>query len=101
MAHYEEIRNYPNWSSEACFAAAKASLPQAGFAVWKIRPIAWLVLAQHKEGDETINGNISCLMAGRVTLAMGGDNTSVDILKHYAGQIFEKFEAELLSSKSK
>lgn len=101
MAHYEETRTYANWSSEACFAAAQKSLPQAGFTVWKVRPIAWLVLAKRKEDAETINGNISCLVAGRVTLAMGGDHTSEETLKHYAGQIFEKFEAQLLSSKGK
>jgi hypothetical protein len=101
MAHYEETRTYANCSSAACFAAAKESLPQAGFPIWKTRPIAWLVLAQHKEGEETINGNISCLVAGRVTLAMGGDRASEETLKQYAGQIFEKFETQLLSSKGK
>ena len=101
MAHYEETRTYPNWSSEACFAAAQKSLPLAGFPVWKTRPIAWLVLAQRKEGAETINGNISCLVAGRVTLARGGDQTSEATLKHYAGQIFEKLEAQLPASKGK
>jgi hypothetical protein len=101
MAHYEESRTYPNRSSAECFAAADKALPQAGFPIFKRRPIAWLVLGQRKEGAEIISGNISCLMAGRVTLAMGGDQTPQETLKQYAGQIFEKFEAELLSSKGK
>ena len=101
MAHYEENRTYPNWTSAACFAAAEKSLPQAGFSVWKTRPIAWLVLARRKDGSEVVNANVSCLMAGRVTLAMGSDQASQESLKQYAGQIFEKFEAQLLSSKGK
>ncbi len=100
MAHYEETRTYPNWSSAACFAAAEKSLPQAGFSVWKTRRIAWLVLARRKEGSDVINANISCLVAGRVTLAMGCDRYAQEALRQYAGQIFEKYEAELLSSKS-
>ncbi len=101
MAHYEETRTYPNRSSAACFAAAEEALPQAGFSVWKKRPIAWLVLSRRKEGSEVINANISCLVAGRVTLAMGGDQYTQEALRQYAGQIFEKFEAQLLSSKGK
>jgi hypothetical protein len=101
MARYEETRTYAGRSSAECFAAAQKALPQAGFEVWKVRPIAWLVLSRHKEGTGTINANVSCLVAGRVTLAMGGDQASEETLKHWAGQIFEKFEAQPASSKGK
>lgn len=101
MARYEESRTYPNASSAVCFAAAEKALPLAGFPIWKTRQIAWLVLSQRKEGAEIINGNISCLTPGKVTLAMGGDHASEETLKQYAIQIFEKLDTLLPAPKGK
>jgi hypothetical protein len=101
MAHYEETRNYPNATSATCFAAAEKSLPLAGFTVWKTRPIAWLVLARHKEGSQVVSANVSCPVAGRVTLAMGSEQVPQESLRQYAVWIFERLEAQLLAPKGK
>jgi hypothetical protein len=100
MARYEETRTFANRSSADCFAAAAKALPAAGFEVWKTRSIAWLVLSRRTVGADLINANISCMVAGRMTLAIGGDTTSEEDLKNFAREIFSACEAQLLAPKS-
>ena len=95
MPRYEETRTYGARTSADCFEVAKQALPEAGFDVWKTRPIAWLVLSRRKEDADTIHANVSCLAAGRMTLAMGADTASEEALKAYAHQIFSACEARL------
>jgi hypothetical protein len=99
MARFEETRTYANRSSAECFAAVQKALPKAGFEVWKTRPIAWLVLSRRKEGTDTLTANISCLVPGRMTVAMSADTASEDVLKNHARQIFLECEAQLLAPK--
>ncbi len=94
MARYEESRTYSN-STDDCFAAIRAALPEAGFTVWKTRPIAWLALGKRSTAEDTISANMSARPGGRVTLAMSGDHTSEDMIQNLAQQVWAALENKL------
>jgi len=87
MANITESTIIPGKSTSDIFEAAKKALPKAGFEIWKLRDIAWMVLAKGKIGDVPADGNVMALPGGMVNVSVGAEGVSNDDLHAAAKNI--------------
>jgi hypothetical protein len=95
MAKVMESRNYPGKSPDDCFDAAKVALPKAGFEIWKLRPIAWLVLANRQTPEGVAKANLAFRPGAAGTLTLTGDRLSQETLQAMAAEAMVALDAEL------
>jgi hypothetical protein len=76
MANITENVMMPGKSTSDVFEAAKKALPKAGFEVWKLRDIAWMVLAKGKINDIPADGNVMAFPGGMVNVSVGAEGVS-------------------------
>ena len=85
-------------SPDDCFEAAKIAFPNAGFEIFKIREIAWLVIAQLKESNNLIEASIGArppAICAHVTLTISCNDFDKSILQEHADNIMSEFEKVL------
>jgi hypothetical protein len=90
-----ESRNYPGRSPDDCYNAAKKALPKAGFEVWKLRPAAWLVMANRQTPEGVAKANFAFRPGAAGTLTLAGDDVSQETLKAIAAEAMAALDAEL------
>jgi hypothetical protein len=94
MAKIERVNEVIGKSPVEVYEAAIQAFEEAGFTVWKKRPIAWLMMVRKTVDGKTADGNLSARM-GAVTsyiLTLAGDELSEDILAGQADQFVEALE---------
>ena len=55
MPTYAENRTYANHNADEAFQILVRALPEMGFAVWKTRPIGWLIIANRETESGKLN----------------------------------------------
>ena len=76
MANITETIMVSGKSSSDIFEAAKVALPKAGFKVWKLREIVYMVLAKGKVNDSDADANIMARPGGSVAVTVGAEGVS-------------------------
>ncbi len=87
MANVTENVMMMGKSTSDIFEAAKVALPKAGFEVWKLRDIAWMVLAKGKINDIPADGNVMAMPGGLVNVSVGAEGVSEAELRAAAQKI--------------
>ena len=87
MANIVENVMFAGKSTSDVFEAAKVALPKAGFEVWKLRDIAWMVLGKGKINDLPADGNVMVMAGGLVNVSVGGEGISDADLRAAAQKI--------------
>ena len=87
MANIVENVMFAGKSTSDVFEAAKVALPKAGFEVWKLRDIAWMVLGKGKINDLPADGNVMVMPGGLVNVSVGGEGISDADLRAAAQKI--------------
>jgi len=85
MANITETIVISGKSTGDIFEAAKVALPKAGFQVWKLRDIAWMVLAKGTINNVEADGNVMARPGGTVAVSVGAEGVS-DADLHTAAQ---------------
>jgi hypothetical protein len=95
LADYEVRRSFPSNSPDECFQAGLEAFPDAGFTVWKTRPLAWFMVA-HKEGPEgRITANFGCRPGTEVRLSLSGERYDEASLKEFARTFLRAISARV------
>jgi hypothetical protein len=96
MPTYAENRTYSNHNVDEAFQILVRALPEMGYAVWKTRPIGWLIIANRETAQGTLNTTLSLRPgAGAVlSLSLASDTLSEEELRKHIlellGQIDER-----------
>jgi hypothetical protein len=77
------------------FAAALTAMANAGFQVWKKRPIGWLVLAKRKVPEGLVQVNLAFRPGAAATLSLTGDGVPSETLHALGEQAFAALDAAL------
>ncbi len=97
MPSFRDSRTFAGKTAERCFAAALEALPEAGFSVWKSRPLAWFVIANKANAEREVRANLAA-RPGRdavVTLSLSSNSGSEGDLAAIAREIMAVIEAKL------
>jgi hypothetical protein len=96
MAQLQVTRSYPN-EGKQCFEAARAGFPKAGFEIWKVRELAYLVIANRQVDGHTVTANIIVFGSepADVTLSLSSDHHTEAQLQELVEPIFTAFAAAL------
>jgi len=57
MASVQETRELSKLNADQAYQAADKAFDEAGFNIWKRRPIGWIVLAKKETGGSVITAN--------------------------------------------
>jgi hypothetical protein len=87
MANIVENVMLAGKSTSDVFEAAKVALPKAGFEVWKLREIAWMVLGKGKINEIPADGNAMAMPGGLVNVSVGAEGVSEADLRAAAQKI--------------
>lgn len=87
MANITENVMMMGKSTSDIFEAAKVALPKAGFEVWKLRDIAWMVLGKGKINEIPADGNVMAMPGGLVNVSVGAEGVSEAELRAAAQKI--------------
>ena len=87
MANITENVMMMGKSTSEIFEAAKVALPKAGFEVWKLRDIAWMVLGKGKINEIPADGNVMAMPGGLVNVSVGAEGVSEAELRAAAQKI--------------
>ena len=97
MPTYAVNSAYPSLSPDQAYALAQSVLPEAGFTIWKERPIGWLLMANQQTTEGIINATLS-LRPGAETmmsLSLASDDHSESVLKQKADRFVTLFDDRL------
>jgi hypothetical protein len=100
MANYTATPSYDSITPDEGFKLAQKVLPEAGFTIWKERPLGWLLMANQQRAEGIINATLS-FRPGRPTemnFSVSGDNHAEQTLKQAADRFLALFEDKLHSS---
>jgi hypothetical protein len=95
MPKASEIRTYQGISPDTCFEVATQAFTNAGFSIFKIREIAWLVLAHLSNEKGLIEASIGAMppaSCAKVTLSMRSSYLSEDELRSLTQKVYIEFE---------
>ncbi|MBN1267606.1 MAG: hypothetical protein JXA25_19095 [Anaerolineales bacterium] len=57
MAAVQETRELSHFDADQAYQAADQAFQDAGFSIWKRRPLGWIVLAKKEDGNAAITAN--------------------------------------------
>jgi len=95
MANITETMMAPGKSNSDIFEAAKVALPKAGFEIWKLRDIAWMVLAKGKVNDVDADANVMARPGGSVAITVGAEGVSEADLRAAAQKIIAALKEKI------
>lgn len=98
MSKLRVEKKYEGQSPDDCFEASKTAFPKAGFEIFKIRDIAWLVIAHKPEDGSLIEANIGArppAVSATVTFTVSCDDLDKSALQIHLDAIMHAFESEL------
>jgi len=98
MAKIRFEKSYEGKSPNDCLEAAKLALPNSEFEIFKIRDIAWLVIAHKKTNNNFIEVNIGArppAVRANVTITISCENLDEKALQVYLDRINTEFEKEI------
>jgi hypothetical protein len=94
MGTYTANHTYTAISPDDGYKLAQIIFPEAGFTIWKERPIGWLLMAN----QQTMDGVISATLSFRpgadtaMSLSLNSDDHSDQALKQAADRFIALFE---------
>lgn len=97
VSKLNESRSYAGKTADQCYSAAETALPEAGFRIWKKRPVGWLVMGRMEGPEGLVEATLAARPGAAVTLALAGERASDEALKALSVRIFAALEAELES----
>jgi hypothetical protein len=94
MPTYSENKTYGNHSADEAFQLLVRALPEMGYAVWKTRPIGWLIIANREVENGKLNATVSLRPgAGAVmNLSLASETLPEDELKGYLEQLLQMID---------
>lgn len=97
MATYTVNPLYTSLSVDDGYKLAQSILPEAGFTIWKERPLGWLLMANQQTSEGVINATFSFRPGAgtSMSLSLTSDDHSEQALKQAADRFLALFEAEL------
>ena len=98
MAKIRIEKSFDGKSPDNCLEAAKKAFPNAGFEIFKVRDIAWLVIAHRQENDSLIEASIGARPPGvcaHVTVSVSCVDFDKDALQKHADKILYELEQAL------
>ena len=95
MANITETLMISGKSSSEIFEAAKVALPKAGFKVWKLRAIAYMVLAQGTLNNIVADANVMARPGGSVAISVGAESVAETDLRAAAQKIITALKETL------
>jgi hypothetical protein len=95
MANITETIMVSGKSTSEVFEAAKVALPKAGFKVWKLRDIAYMVLAQGPINNVVADSTVMARPGGSVAVSVGGEGLEEADLRAAAQKIIAALKETL------
>lgn len=97
MPSYAVNPTYGALSPDEGFKLAESVLPEAGFTIWKRRPIGWLLMANQHTSDGMVSATISFRPGVKtaMSLSLASDDQSEQALKQTTERFLALFESEL------
>ena len=97
MGKLETTRPFPGKTADQVYKCFEPAYKQAGFVVWKRRPIAWLDLAKKVEGGVEIQSNLSARpgIPPVITLSLTSSEHTREQLEPLAEAIWQGLEGVL------
>ncbi len=97
MATYAVTPAYESLSADEGFKLAQSVLPEAGFTIWKERPLGWLLMANQQTTEGVINSTLSFRPGAETTmsLSLASEDHSEQALKQAAERFLTLFEARV------
>jgi len=91
MAAVQETRDFSTLDADQAYQAADLAFQQAGFTVWKRRPLGWIVLAKLEKADLVVNANAACRPGNKSSITLSLDSTTAAEadLKALSDSLFE------------
>lgn len=97
MPTYSENKTYSNHSADDAFQLLVRALPEMGYAVWKTRPIGWLIIANREVEKGKLNATVS-LRPGTgavMNLSLASETLTEDELKGYLEQLLQQIDERI------
>ncbi|HTX79058.1 MAG TPA: hypothetical protein VMC62_05295 [Longilinea sp.] len=90
MASVEVKKTFEGKSASDLYDAGLKALPKAGFAIWKERQLAYLVMSKRMENGSQIDCNYMAHMGSPVgvSVTLGCDSLTEDDLRLWADKVF-------------
>jgi len=97
MARIRQTREYEGRTADQGYAAAEKAFSNAGFEIWKRRPLGWLLMAKREGPKGTIQANVACRPGRRaiVLLTLESDHDSEPELHDLAKEILSEVNSQL------
>ena len=95
MATLQTNLDLPGKSGAEAYQAAIRALPKAGFPIWKLREIAYLVMAKQAAEQGEIDCNLMIRPGMGAGLTLACDGLSAEELAPYSQAVFAALRAEL------
>ncbi|MDF1500031.1 MAG: hypothetical protein P1P76_06160 [Anaerolineales bacterium] len=97
MATYAVSPSYGSISPDDGFKLAQFVLPEAGFTIWKERPLGWLLIANQQTSEGVINATLSFQPTGEtvMSLSLASGDHSEQALRQAADRFLALFEDKL------
>ena len=97
MPTYAVNPAYPTLSPDEAYKLAQSVLPEAGFTIWKERPIGWLLIANQQTSEGIINATLSFRPGAEtvMSISLASDDHSESLLKQKADRFVTLFDDKL------
>jgi len=97
MPTYAENRTYANHNADEAFQILVRTLPEMGYAVWKTRPIGWLIIANRDTAGARLNATLSLRpgAGAQLNLSLASDSLSEEELAANAKQLLDQVDERL------
>lgn len=97
MTTYAHNPSYPSLSPDDAYRLAQSVLPDAGFTIWKERPIGWLLMANYQTNEGVINATISFRPGAgtAMSLSLASEDHSEQELRQIAERFLALFESKI------
>ena len=97
MPTYAVNPAYPTLSPDEAYKLAQSVLPEAGFTIWKERPIGWLLIANQQTSEGIINATLSFRPGAEtvMSISLASDDHSESKKKKKADRFVTLFDDKL------
>lgn len=91
MSTVRETKEYPEMSADEAYKIAESALEESGLEIWKRRPLAWLIMADHADDTGTIRGNVACRpgAGASITITLDSDVHEESAMSNLVKDFFE------------
>jgi hypothetical protein len=97
MATYAENRTYSNLDADDAFQILVRTLPEMGYAVWKTRPIGWLIIANREFDQGKLNATLSLRpgAGAQLNLSLACNEMDQEELQRHAQELLKEIDKRL------